>query len=93
MNDNLFITMDQPNLICSKGHLIPANAEMDIEGNAHPVVIGGHYLTNSQLVCEVCARAAGGTVERSMPRAKGLDLENLGQETIFTFDLPVLEID
>ncbi len=64
--------IDQPNLYCKNGHLIPDNGK----------VVDKKVLTTPRLVCEECARAEGGKVVTKRSPAKGHDLEKLGQESM-----------
>lgn len=79
--------LDQPELKCRNGHIIPANKEVvriDKYGDAelNKVTVGGVALTNSRIVCEECARAAGGTITRRLTDLKGRALESVGQQTM-----------
>ena len=59
--------LDQPEVRCKNGHVIPANATVqapDKYGHQHvrTEVVNGVPLQTSRLVCEECAREAGGTL-------------------------------
>lgn len=94
--------LDQPEIRCKRGHLIPANAVVTkkrVRGEEFEEVsqtyLGGAKLEASRLICEECAREAGGTIQGPRkPMAKPDQLRKLGQQTVADIlgPIPVLEI-
>ena len=91
--------LDQPEVRCKNGHVIPANATvqaLDKYGHQHvrTEVVNGVPLQTSRLVCEECAREAGGTVPPRQRAVKGRDLEKYGQCTVYEIfgEIPMLRI-
>lgn len=83
--------LDQPELRCPRGHVIPANAVNDHKRGMVQNVVDDKALQVSRIVCEKCARDAGGTSRAPKPAAKGVKLDKLGQETM-AGTVPTIEV-